>query len=95
MKNGLFHRNCRPQDATKAAEYRKEVRTAQKKLKAFVDENGDALRRDYWRERYDGLPLQEERAWIAGGTEAGKRSFVYIQNQSYLPDEWKICGWRL
>lgn len=48
------------QDADQAASYRKEVRAAQKKLKAFVDENGDGLRRDYWRERYDGVPLQEK-----------------------------------
>ncbi len=41
------------------------MHAAQKKLKAFVDTNGDALRWDYWRDRYDGLPLQEERAWVA------------------------------
>lgn len=46
------------QDADQAADYRKQVRIAQKKLKAFVDENGDALRRDYWRERYDGVVIR-------------------------------------
>ncbi len=54
------------QDAEQAEIYRKEVCTTQKKLKALVDENGDALCRDYWRERYDGLPLQQERTWVAG-----------------------------
>ncbi len=54
------------QDANQAAAYRKEVRTAQKKPEGFVDENGDALRRDYWRERYDGAPLQQGRTWVAG-----------------------------
>ena len=48
------------EDADQAADYRKQVRIAQKKLKAFVDENGDVLRRDYWRERYDGVPLREK-----------------------------------
>lgn len=42
------------QDPAKAAEYRRKVRAAQRRVKAFVDAHGDVLRRDYWRERYDG-----------------------------------------
>ncbi len=42
-----------------ATGYCSQVRTAQKKLKAFVDKNGDALRRDYWRERYDGVEIKK------------------------------------
>lgn len=38
----------------KAAGYRRAVRAAQKDVREFVDEHGDVLRRDYWRERYDG-----------------------------------------
>ena len=30
------------------------MRAAQKDVREFVDEHGDVLRRDYWRERYDG-----------------------------------------
>lgn len=38
----------------KAAGYRRAVWAAQKDVREFVDEHGDVLRRDYWRERYDG-----------------------------------------
>lgn len=34
------------------------MRRLQKKLKAFVDTHGDVLRRDPWRERYDGVSQQ-------------------------------------
>lgn len=42
------------QEPKKAAEYRRKARAAQHRVKQFVDKNGDVLRRDYWRERYDG-----------------------------------------
>ena len=51
------------QDDAKAAEYRSQLRTAQKKLKAFVDENDDALRWDYWRERYIPIRLVKLFHW--------------------------------
>ena len=35
----------------KTAEYKAKVRGAQKRLREFVAEHGDVLRRDYWRER--------------------------------------------
>ncbi len=35
----------------KAVEYKAKVRGAQKRLREFVAEHGDVLRRDYWRER--------------------------------------------
>lgn len=38
----------------KTAEYKARVRGAQKRLREFVAEHGDVLRRDYWRERNDG-----------------------------------------
>ena len=41
-------------EAVRAA--KKRVRDRQKVLREFVAEHGDALRRDYWRERDDGVP---------------------------------------
>ena len=46
-------------EAVKAAKMRRAE--AQAKLRDFVKENGDVLRRDYWRERYDGSPETNER----------------------------------
>lgn len=46
------------QDEQAAKEARREVRRLQKQLKAFVDTHGDVLRRDPWRERYDGVKAQ-------------------------------------
>lgn len=46
------------QDEQAAKEAKREVRRLQKKLKAFVDTHGDVLRRDPWRERYDGVSAQ-------------------------------------
>ena len=40
-------------EAVKAAKAK--VRAAQKNLREFVDQHGDVLRRDYWREREDAL----------------------------------------
>lgn len=80
------------QDADQAAAYRKEVRAAQKKLKAFVDENGDALRRDYWRERYDGVPLQKERSWAAETkrNQSGKVQKLNFAQETTKEDQMNI-----
>ncbi len=81
------------QDDARAAAYRKEARTAQKKLKAFVDENGDALRRDYWRERYDGVPLQRKQVETCFNLAAKKNSekegqyFHKVNKDPNLPRE--------
>ncbi|MBU3806296.1 MAG: phage minor capsid protein [Candidatus Fournierella pullistercoris] len=46
------------QDEQAAADARRRVRHLQKQLKEFVNTHGDMLRRDPWRERYDGVPAQ-------------------------------------
>lgn len=38
--------------------YQQKVREAQKTVKEFVKEHDDALRRDYWREKTYGIPLE-------------------------------------
>lgn len=43
----------------KAAKAR--VRKVQEELREFIKENSDVLRRDYWRERYDGIPESGEK----------------------------------
>lgn len=55
--------------AAKAAKGR--VRAAQKELREFVAQHGDALRRDYWRERYDGTKLEAKRPTRGSGPESG------------------------
>ena len=45
-------------DAKKMATDRRKA--AQAELREFVRENSDVLRRDYWRERYDGIPESSE-----------------------------------
>ena len=50
------------QDEQAAKEARREVRRLQKQLKAFVDTHGDVLRRDPWRERYDGVKAKNGRS---------------------------------
>ena len=54
------------QDEQAAAEARRRVRHLQKQLKEFVDTHGDVLRRDPWRERYDGLAASRGRGRSAG-----------------------------
>lgn len=55
----------------KTAEYKAKVCGAQKRLREFVAEHGDVLRRDYWRERNDvTVPSKtEERISAAAFTE--------------------------
>lgn len=48
------------QDPAARKEAEAEVRQLQKDLRKFVSENGDVLRRDYWRERYDGVRQNTE-----------------------------------
>lgn len=48
------------QDPAARKEAGAEVRQLQKDLRKFVSENGDVLRRDYWRERYDGAQQDAE-----------------------------------
>lgn len=52
-------------DSDAAKQAKRLVRRRQSELKEFVDAHGDVLRRDPWRERYDGLPLKGGRS--AGG----------------------------
>lgn len=58
------------QEPEKAAEYRRKARAAQRRVKQFVDKNGDVLRRDTWRERYDGTvyPATAADVTIQGNT---------------------------
>lgn len=42
-------------------EAKRRLRVHQLALNKFVNENSDILRRDYWRERYDGIPESGER----------------------------------
>lgn len=44
------------QDPEKRKEYRKKVRESQKRLREFIGEHSDVLRRDYWRESTHGVP---------------------------------------
>ena len=48
-------------DETARKEAKARVRQAQEELRSFIKENSDVLRRDYWRERYDGIPESGER----------------------------------
>lgn len=43
-------------DPDKAKEYRRKTRAAQKELREFIDNHGEQLRRDYWREKTHGIP---------------------------------------
>lgn len=61
----------------KAAGYRRAVRAAQKDVREFVDEHGDVLRRDYWRERYDGTEQTEVFARGSGGNAGQKGESVH------------------
>ena len=62
------------QDEQAAKEAKREVRRLQKQLKAFVDTHGDVLRRDPWRERYDGVSAQlPQFARGSGGEWQGER----------------------
>lgn len=45
----------------KAKEYRKQVRSAQAELRAYISEHGDQLRRDYWREKTHDIPADANR----------------------------------
>lgn len=48
-------------DAAARKEAKARVRKAQEELRSFIKENSDILRRDYWRERDDGIPESGER----------------------------------
>ena len=53
----------------KAKEYRRKARAAQAELRAYIADNGDQLRRDYWREKTHGIPV-DARA-VAMTSESG------------------------
>lgn len=62
------------QDEQAAKEAKRKVRRLQKQLKEFVDTHGDVLRRDPWRERYDGVSAQlPQFARGSGGEWQGER----------------------
>lgn len=65
------------QEPAKAADYRRKVRTAQRRVKTFVDAHGDVLRRDYWRER--AYPA------LTGGTYRGRTFRVYEPAPERVP----------
>lgn len=44
-------------DPDKAKEYRRKARAAQAELRDYIADNGDQLRRDYWREKTHGIPV--------------------------------------
>lgn len=48
-------------DPEAVKEANRSVRARQKVLREFVAEHGDVLRRDYWRERYEGIPESVEK----------------------------------
>ena len=54
------------QDEQASTDARRRARHMQKQLKEFVDTHGDVLRRDPWRERYDGLAASRGRGRSAG-----------------------------
>ena len=48
-------------DPDKAKEYRRKTRAAQKELREFIDNHGEQLRRDYWREKTHGIPNRADK----------------------------------
>ena len=48
------------QDPSARKEGQWEIRQLQADLRKFISDNGDALRRDYWRERHDGVRQNAE-----------------------------------
>lgn len=53
-------------DERAAADARARVRTAQARLRGFVAQHGDVLRRDPWREREDGVPAGKKAHLLHG-----------------------------
>lgn len=70
----LKHLEAGTQDPQAVKEYGRKLKQAQQEMKAFVDENHDALRRDYEREKYYG-----------GGVDKSGGSGIIIKERSKKP----------
>lgn len=85
------------QDPSARKEASAEIRQLQADLRKFISDNGDALRRDYWRERHDGVRQNAESENMLRRdvpTSAGQSRNVVEKCQEAAIIEPGTCGRR-